>query len=529
MLVKLTKIFLLITFSYQISLIGQKKEIVAYYPRWGAQYQNYFLKNLKTSGSAGKITVLIYSFAFPSPDSTGKIVVRTLNPKFDYEQTYSADMSIDGVADDSTQPLKGQFNQLKKLKSEYPSLKILLSIGGWGGGTYFSDAALTSESRKIFVDDCINKYILGNISTDSTGIRKGIAAGIFDGFDIDWEFPVKGGPEGTHNSINDKENLTKLLASFREKLDEINPNLILTNAVAAGKPNLDNFDIINDQKYLNWFNIMTYDFHGSWDKTTAHHTNLLSSPEDTTDNGAEQSFNKTVKYFIDSLDVNTNKIVPGAAFYGKCWFNVDSMNNGLYQTGTDSAESTEKGLGNFSNFYNLQSNGYKYYWDYLAMAPWLYNPRKKIFWTFDDEKSIALKSRYVDAYNLRGLMFWEISEDDSTGTLVNTIYTRNMPNIKIHKTHRSKSIPLIKITQPKSTCAFSAGSNIIINTNEIDRKSSIIKVEFFGDNFSLGYDTKAPFDWVWFNVQQGRHKIKATATDKNGNIKTSKEVTINIY
>jgi len=87
---------------------------------------------------------------------------------------------------------------------------------------------------------------------------------------------------------------------FREKLDEINPELILTAAVAADKPNLDNFDIKNIQKYLDWFNLMTYDFHGNWDKATAHHTNLLSSPNDTTDNGAKLSFNKTVKYFIDS-------------------------------------------------------------------------------------------------------------------------------------------------------------------------------------------------------------------------------------
>jgi chitinase len=510
-------------------VIGQNREIVAYYPSWGALHQNYLVKNLNTSGSADKITVLIYAFAIPDTDSANNIVLKHLYPNADYQQSYSADMSIDGIPDDSTQPIKGQFNQLKKLKAEYPNLKVLLSIGGWGGGTYFSDAAFTSESRKIFVDDCINKYILGNLSADSTGIRKGIAAGIFDGFDIDWEFPVKGGPEGTHNNAKDKENLTKLLALFRQKLDEINPKLILTAAVAAGKPNLDNFDIKSIQKYLNWFNLMTYDFHGSWDKITAHHTNLLSSRIDTTDNGAKLSFNNTVKYFIDSLGVNGNKLVPGAAFYGKCWFNVDSVNNGLYQKGTDSAGALENNLGNFTSLCALDSNGYHYYWDTLAMAPYLYNPVKKIFWTFDDQKSIALKSRYVDAYNLRGIMFWEISEDDSTGTLLHTIYNRNMQDIKIKKTYHGKSYPSIKITQPHSADTFSAGSNIIINTSEIDKGSSVIKVEFFGDNVSLGYDTKAPFDWVWFNVPGGRHKIKATITDENGNRKTSKEVTVNIY
>jgi chitinase len=525
MFIKYIKVVLLLIFSVQICSFGQKKEIVAYYPSWGAPQQKYLVKNVKTSGSADKITVLIYSFITPTPDSTKHILVNMMNPYIDYQQPYSADMSVDGVPDDSTQPLKGQFNQLKKLKAEHPGLKILLCIGGWGGGNYFSDAALTAESRKIFVNDCINKFIYGNIINNKIGT----AANIFDGFDIDWEFPVSGGPDGTHYNINDKENLTKLLAVFREKMDEINPRLILTNAVPAAKPNLDNFDIRNDQKYLNWFNLMTYDFHGIWDKTTAHHTNLFSSSYDTTDYGTKLSFDKTVRYFLDSLRIDPGKLVPGAAFYGKCWFNVGPADNGLFQPGKDSAAAAENNLGNFSNFYNLQSEGYKYYWDAIAMAPWLYNKDKKIFWTLDDPKSIALKSRYVEAYNLRGIMFWEISEDDSIGTLVHTIYNRNMPDVKINKAIHEKNSSIIQITQPKNKSTFASGSNVIINTSEIGKRSSIIKVEFFGDGHSLGYTTIAPFDWVWFNVHKGRHKINVVATDEYGNKKSSKEVTISIY
>jgi GH18 family chitinase len=316
---------------------------------------------------------------------------------------------------------------------------------------------------------------------------------------------------------------------FREKLDEINPNLLLTAAVAADKPNLDNFDINNEQKYLNWFNLMTYDFHGSWDKATGHHTNLFSSPVDTTENGKKLSLNKTVKYFIDSLGVDRNKLVPGAAFYGKCWFNVDSTNKGLYQPGIDSGGAYESGLGNYSNLRFYKSMGYEYYWDSVAMAPWLYNTVKKIFWTFDDEKSIALKSRYVDAYNLRGIMFWEISEDDSAGTLVKTIYNRNMRDVKIKNVSRVKSSPSIKIIQPQNEESFSKGSDIIINSSVFGRNSRVIKVELFGDNISLGYNTIAPFNWVWFNVPVGKHKIKAVATDENGNKKISKEVSIKVH
>jgi len=525
---KFLKVILLIFFSSQIILFAQKKEIVAYYPGGGFGSHAYLVKNLKTSGSADKITVLIYAFGIPSPDSAGNVVTK-INPYSDYVQQYSSGMSIDGIADDSTQPLRGQFNQLKKLKEEYPDIKILLSFGGWGGGTYFSDAVLNSCSRETFVDDCINKFILGNLPVVNGAGGKGSASGIFDGFDIDWEFPISGGPEGTHNNKNDKVNLTKLLQLFREKLNAVNPKLILTAAVSADKPNVNNYDIKTDAQYLNWFNLMTYDFHGSWNNATAHHTNLLSSPQDTTDNGAEHSFDKSVKYFIDSLGVSSRKIIPGAAFYGKCWFDVDSVNNGLYQPGKDSSGVFNGGFGNYSELKNAESLGYKYYWDTLAMAPWLYDSQKKIFWTFDDPKSIALKSRYVDAYNLGGLMFWEISEDDSMGTLVNTIYNRNMPDVKISNNNSNQNYPSIKIIRPENTTPIIAGSNLIINTSTSDKGSKIVKVEYYGDDVSLGFDTHAPFDWAWFNVPKGKHNIKAVATDENGNKKISQSVIIYVH
>ncbi len=520
--------FCLLFILSQLVVQAQKKEIIAYYPEWGPAHKTYYVKDLKTTGSAARLTVLIYAFAEPGPDSTGNIVVKFRNQYSDYVQPYSSKLSIDGVADDSTQPLRGQFNQLRKLKAEYPNLKILLSIGGWDGGTYFSDAVLNPCARKYFIDDCINKFIHGNLPVVGTAGGKGVAKGIFDGFDIDWEFPMKGGPKGTHNNVCDKEHLTKFFALFRQKLNKIDPKLILTAAVAADKPNISDYNLTKDQKYVNWFNVMTYDFHGVWDSITAHHTNVLSSPLDTTDNNIRSSFDKSVKYFMDTLHVNRDKIVPGAAFYGKCWFNVDSVNNGLYQRGYDSAGVFNETFSDYSNLKTLTSKGYKYHWDTLAMAPTLYNKKEKIFWTFDDPKSITLKERYVNAYNLRGLMIWEISGDDSTGTLVNTIYNDDMPDIKITNLGKTKSKPEIKIITPAGGQKFNHGSNIIINTQETDKKSSIVKVEFFVDGKSIGYDTVAPYDWVWFNASKGMHKIKAVATDNNGNINSSKQVTIYI-
>lgn len=520
---KTLKYFWLIVLSFQFASIAQTREVVAYYPEWGVEH-NYYAKDLERIGSADKVTVLIYAFCEPKPDADGNIIPDFKNAYEAYQQVYTSKMSIDGVADDSTQPLRGQFNQLKKLKARHPALRILLSIGGWGGSKYISDALLTPELREKFVDEVINRYILGNLPEVNNAGGKGVAAGIFDGIDIDWEFPLKGGAEGIHNNKNDKENLTALLALFRKKFDAINPALILTAAIPADKPNVENYDIKTDQQYLNWINLMTYDFHGSWNKVTAHHTNLLSSPQDSTDNGMEHSLDRSVKYFIDSLGVSSYKIIPGAAFYGKYWVDVDSANHGLYQPAKDSSGIFKEGFGNYYNLQNLGSMGYKYYWDTLALAPWYYNSKTKVFWTLDDPKSISLKVHYERAYNLGGIMCWEISGDDSAGTLINTMNTGKMPDIKVNNPHLGASKPLIEITSPINETSFTIGSNVIINTNAIDKNGTIIKVEYFGDDKYLGYDTKAPFDWAWFNVKEGKHKIVVVATDNNGNQAISKPV-----
>ena len=185
------KTFLIIIFVFQIILCrAQSKEIVAYYGGGGDMYRGFYVKNLKTSGAAGKITSLMFAFAMPAPDSAGNIL-----PFFtgwaDYEVPFTSENSIDGISDDSLQPLKGEFNQLKKLKAEFPQMKILLSIGGWGGCKYYSDAALTDTSVKNLLTAVFDKFIKGNLPLEKNSGGKGVAAGIFDGFDLRLGIPGK--------------------------------------------------------------------------------------------------------------------------------------------------------------------------------------------------------------------------------------------------------------------------------------------------------------------------------------------------
>src|SRR5207245_492255 len=183
---------------------------------------------LDTGGFAGKLDFIMYAFENIHPTDLTCMEANHAasqdenNPNAgdgagdsfaDYGKSYGADISVDGVADTWNQPIAGNFNQLKKLKAKYPNLKIQMSLGGWTYSKYFSDAAATDASRKKLVSSCIDMFIKGNIPSQGGYGGAGTAKGIFDGFDIDWEYPGSpGGHLGNHYAAADKANYTTLMA-----------------------------------------------------------------------------------------------------------------------------------------------------------------------------------------------------------------------------------------------------------------------------------------------------------------------------
>src|ERR1700750_1360000 len=178
----------------------------AYYDQWSVYGNAFYPKNLETSGIAGKLDYLIYDFenidptnltcfeATKASDSTNESTPNAADGAedafADYQKSFDSSISVDGVGDTFNQPIVGTFNQLKKLKAKHPNLKIQLSLGGWTYSKYFSDVAATAASRQKFVSSCVNMFIKGNVPTGIGGDASGgtaAAAGIFDGFDIDWE------------------------------------------------------------------------------------------------------------------------------------------------------------------------------------------------------------------------------------------------------------------------------------------------------------------------------------------------------
>lgn len=184
-------------------------------------------------------------------------------------------------------PLKGNFNQIRQLKAKHPQLRVVISLGGWTWSKWFGRAASTDALRKQLVTSCIDVYIKGNLPFDASANAggEGVAQGVFDGIDIDWEFPGGGGQPYNVVDPNDKKNYTLLLAEFRRQLDAIGAQTgkryLLTVAIGAGTDKIENTEPGEYSKSLDWINIMSYDFHGGWEATgpTDFHAPLYSDPD----------------------------------------------------------------------------------------------------------------------------------------------------------------------------------------------------------------------------------------------------------
>jgi len=280
------------------------------------------------------------------------------------------------------------FRRLNELKKQNPDLKVVISIGGWTWSGKFSDAVLTDTSRAAFAAsavDIVRKYDL-------------------DGVDIDWEYPGRPGLEGNVYRPEDKQNYTLMFRDLRHALDSIkqqtHKTYLLTTAVGGFTTFVDNTEMDKAQQYLDYINLMTYDFGG---EVAGHHTNLYNSKLYQTKNYADNAVNAFV-----AAGVPANKLVMGLAFYGRV-YNVDSLTKrGI----GGKILSRDRGRG-YSTIKDslINQNGYVHYHDRKAKASYIYNASKKQFITYDDEWSVKKKCKYVLSKNMAGVMFWEYSSD----------------------------------------------------------------------------------------------------------------------
>ncbi|MFJ5925765.1 glycosyl hydrolase family 18 protein [Kitasatospora sp. NPDC092948] len=432
----------------------------AYFDQWSVYDAAYYPKNVDTSGAAGKLDVIAYAFENIHPTNLNCFeAVKASdashedNPNAgdgaadayaDYQMDYTGGISVDGTTDDWQQPLKGNFNQLRQLKAKNPNLRVTLSLGGWTYSKYFSDAAATDASRKKLVSSCIDMFLKGNLPTGVAGDASGgaaSAAGIFDGIDIDWEYPGSaGGHTGNHYSAADKQNFTALLAEFRSQLDtygaSVGKKFLLTAALPSGQDKIQYVETDKIGAYLDYADVMTYDMHGSWDATGP--TNLQDPLHDSPADPTTPITPGTAKYNVDTTlaayttglpeygivgGFPANKIILGIPFYFRGWTGVQAGNNyGLYQkaTGATPAKpgSQEAGL---ASWRELTLTAQNTHWDPITESTWVYDGTN--FWTGDDPKAIQARAAYAKSKGLGGMFAFALENDDNNNTLLNTIYS----------------------------------------------------------------------------------------------------------
>lgn len=293
--------------------------------------------------------------------------------------------------DDTDDSLR--IKKLVQLKKTNPSLKVLLSLGGWGGCATCSDVFATEEGRSEFAASVkeLNDYFKT------------------DGIDLDWEYPAVQGYPGHAFKPQDKPNFTALVTALRKNLGDKNE---ISFAAGGFQKFIDEaIDWAPVMKIVDRVNLMSYDLVHGYSTITGHHTPLYSTAQQ------NESADNAIRALLQK-GVPAKKIVIGAAFYAREWEDVAATNNGLYQPGKFRRA---VGFKDFPKHYGPK-NGYQAFWDEEAKAPYLYNKMKGLFVTYDDPASLAEKVAYVKEKGLNGIMFWELSHDVPGNGLLHAIH-----------------------------------------------------------------------------------------------------------
>lgn len=277
------------------------------------------------------------------------------------------------------------------LKNKYPNLKVLISLGGWGGCKTCSEVFSHPESRKNFANSVasfLKKYQV-------------------DGIDLDWEYPaIAGYPEHTYQAA-DKDNFTDLVYQIRKAIGK---DAELSFAAGGFTQFLEeSIDWEAVMPLVNRVNLMTYDLVGGYSKVTGHHTPLYSTAQQ------KESADNCVQWLLKK-GISPEKLIMGAAFYARVWEGVEKTNWGLYKSGTF------KQAIDYKNYNQLDpDSGWVHHWDLQAAAPYAYHKTKGYFATYDNNMSLTEKVMYARKNKLGGIMFWELQCDSPQNGLLQSL------------------------------------------------------------------------------------------------------------
>ncbi|RLU82292.1 chitinase [Streptomyces griseocarneus] len=363
--------------------------VVGYFTNWGVYGRNYHVKNIETSGSADKLTHINYAFGNVTG---GKCAIG--DSWADYDKAYDAAGSVDGKADTwDNGALRGNFNQLRKLKKLHPDLKVLWSFGGWTWSGGFGEAA---KNPAAFAESC---YGL---------VKDPRWADVFDGIDIDWEYPNACGLTCDNSGPGA---FRDVMAALRSRFGGSSLVTAAISADGSSGGKLEAADYAGAARYVDWYNPMTYDFFGAWDAKgpTAPHSPLTSY-----DGIPKAGFNTDAAIRkLKSLGVPPSKMLLGIGFYGRGWTGVNQSAPGGTATGP-AAGTYEQGIDDYKVLKaKCPATG--------TVAGTAYASCGNDWWSYDTPATITGKMAYKDQQGLGGTFFWELSGDTPNGELIKSI------------------------------------------------------------------------------------------------------------
>ncbi len=411
-------------------------------------------------------------------------------------------------------------------------VKVMASIGGWSMCKHFPEMAADPVKRAKFMAD----------------VKRLMAIG-FDGIDLDWEYP---GPYSGMNFTGSEADYGNFLTLVKEIRQAIGPDKLITAAFSADINKLEGFDWPELDKYMDHYNMMTYDFNGGWSGVAGHNAPMSDYP------GAEiPRFNwDTVGQWMQDKGIKRSKINMGIPFYGRGVVTEAPADIGTNTIKTDIVIQPDGPISSAADYdhwkkdvYNGTPNyfyveqhraGWEKKYDAAAQVPYLTKSAngKNYVLSYDDVESVGKKAQYIVDHDFGGTIVWTVAGDleCSGGVTVHSGKLAECGKVnqplanKINEVFATGGIgnPRASISSPQNGDSFLPGSDISVAVSASDPDGQIAQVEFFANGQSIGVDYSAPYGINWANVAAGNYELSATAMDNDGNRGEALKINISV-